>query len=559
MNAKKRARLLRVVMVVGALLLALVLVGVVRAATIIVDSFNVEQQDLKANQTTPRDAGSVYTNTGDILGDNRDAEVNWVEGAADIVLQIDYMDSNRASFSAGSTGKGWAEIVWDGDSDPDALDPDGLGGVDLYGGPPATNDGIVLAALSVDHDTRITITGYSTDTTYWSDLAYDVPGDSSTTRMDLVFPFNAFTSRGSSGGVNWANLGALVLGVDGTIVADLDLTIDFVSVTTTREFGDLPVGVYSTTVLSANHIPDGMRLGYNCDTESLYHSSIGADGDDNSDADDEDGVVPSSLPWSAGSNGGEIEITLRGCPYGTCYVHGWIDWNHDGDFDDADVDGADEHIVNWSSSTDRTGYPRFFDTPTTFTNTIYYARFRVCPDASANCDSPTSLDTDVAGGEVEDYRWPLGPTAVELSSFTAAWDGDEVQVAWATAQEVDTVGFNLWRSTSPEGGYVQVNDALIPSASPGATMGGSYAYADSDVTPGTTYYYKLEEVEIGGARNWYGPTSTDGGGTNPTAVTLSTADTDSGTVLAWWPVAAALAVGAGLVALARLRRRRQRL
>jgi hypothetical protein len=84
-------------------------------------------------------------------------------------------------------------------------------------------------------------------------------------------------------------------------------------------------------------------------------------------------------------------------------------------------------------------------------------------------------------------------------------------------------------------------------------MGGSYAFTDSDVTPGTTYYYKLEEIEIGGASNWYGPTST-GGGSDPNAVTLSAADT----ALAWWPLAAVAIAGGGLAAFVALRRRRQR-
>jgi hypothetical protein len=143
-----------------------------------------------------------------------------------------------------------------------------------------------------------------------------------------------------------------------------------------------------------------------------------------------------------------------------------------------------------------------------------------------------------------------GPTAVTLSSFTADWDGDQVAVAWETALEVDTVGFNVWRSTNAGGSYVQINDTLIPAASPGGMMGGSYAFTDSNVTPGTTYYYKLEELEVGGARNWYGPVSTDEG--NPNAVTLSATDA----ALAWWPVAAGVAAGTGIAAFFVLRRRR---
>ena len=103
-------------------------------------------------------------------------------------------------------------------------------------------------------------------------------------------------------------------------------------------------------------------------------------------------------------------------------------------------------------------------------------------------------------------------------------------------------GWEVWRSTSLDGSYVQVNEALIPSASPGGTSGGSYVFTDQSAVSGTNYYYKLQELEVNGALNWYGPVSTAGNA--PTAVTLA----DAGTALAWWPLAAgaAAAAAAGL-------------
>lgn len=151
------------------------------------------------------------------------------------------------------------------------------------------------------------------------------------------------------------------------------------------------------------------------------------------------------------------------------------------------------------------------------------------------------------------------PTAVTLASFTAAWSEDEVLVAWETAAEINTVGFNLWRSETRDGGYVQVNDALIPAASPGGVWGGFYTYTDSDVTPGTTYYYKLNELETSGANNWYGPVSTADGEDNPTSVILFRATTEkSGSrALIVWLGAAVLIVSARLVVLSRRPRRRR--
>ena len=131
------------------------------------------------------------------------------------------------------------------------------------------------------------------------------------------------------------------------------------------------------------------------------------------------------------------------------------------------------------------------------------------------------------------------PTAVTLASFAATWDGDAVQVAWETALEIDTVGFNVWRSTAPDGVYVRVNGSLIPSTSLGSVFGASYSYVDEGVIPGGTYYYKLEELEVSGGRNWYGPTVTAGDG--PTAAMLASFSVASdGTALWTW---GALALG----------------
>ncbi len=79
-----------------------------------------------------------------------------------------------------------------------------------------------------------------------------------------------------------------------------------------------------------------------------------------------------------------------------------------------------------------------------------------------------------------------------------------VLVEWSTATEINTAGFNVLRSTQPEGPFVKVNGNLIP-ASTDPLAGGKHKYEDADVTPGQTYFYKLEDVELGGAKQQHGP------------------------------------------------------
>ena len=97
-----------------------------------------------------------------------------------------------------------------------------------------------------------------------------------------------------------------------------------------------------------------------------------------------------------------------------------------------------------------------------------------------------------------------GPTAVTLSSFTATANDGYVLVEWETASEIDTLGFNLYRSQSADGPRIRLNEALMPSQAVGSVGGASYQYTDTKVTGGVTYYYWLEDVEVGGASTIHG-------------------------------------------------------
>jgi hypothetical protein len=101
------------------------------------------------------------------------------------------------------------------------------------------------------------------------------------------------------------------------------------------------------------------------------------------------------------------------------------------------------------------------------------------------------------------------PTAVALSSFTAIEASGTVILAWTTTSEIDNVGFNLYRSEQPEGGFVRINPALIPSQSPGSSIGADYNWTDHTTQPGMRYFYKLEVVDIHGKGALYGPASVD--------------------------------------------------
>ena len=77
-----------------------------------------------------------------------------------------------------------------------------------------------------------------------------------------------------------------------------------------------------------------------------------------------------------------------------------------------------------------------------------------------------------------------------------------VTVQWNTETELDTAGFNLYRSEFDTNDYILVNDMLINSEG-SSTSGASYTFVDNSVEAGKTFYYLLEEIQNDGTANRY--------------------------------------------------------
>lgn len=98
---------------------------------------------------------------------------------------------------------------------------------------------------------------------------------------------------------------------------------------------------------------------------------------------------------------------------------------------------------------------------------------------------------------------PPPPTAIVLSSFTATVENGGVQLNWATALEIDTWGFYIFRSDDgTRASAVQVTPNMILAEGRG-TNGASYSWFDPDGAAGASYW--LREVELDGTISEYGP------------------------------------------------------
>jgi hypothetical protein len=164
-------------------------------------------------------------------------------------------------------------------------------------------------------------------------------------------------------------------------------------------------------------------------------------------------------------------------------------------------DGATCHPV-CTGATSRSGLIRtlgagFFQVVVaTFgsTNTGAYSLFVNAPGAGCNLNAPTAIN-------------------LELVSATSYAGG--VSIDWKTGQEVNNLGFNVYRDQG--GKRTLVTEQMVAGsalfAGPGTTLGAgqSYSWFDSLARTKDAQYW-LEEIDLNGASTWHGPVAvTDSG------------------------------------------------
>jgi fibronectin type 3 domain-containing protein/peptidoglycan/xylan/chitin deacetylase (PgdA/CDA1 family) len=161
----------------------------------------------------------------------------------------------------------------------------------------------------------------------------------------------------------------------------------------------------------------------------------------------------------------------------------------------AAANGASSITLNWTASTDATGYNVYRATtsggsyvkvnnaPTSATSytdtglsegTTYYYKLTAVNSAGESAQSANaSAATATAVPTVPNA--PVGLTAAVngTSSITLNWTAS-----------TDATGYNLYRAATSDGSYVKVNNAPASAIS----------YTDTGLLGGTTYYYKLTAV-----------------------------------------------------------------
>lgn len=195
----------------------------------VVDSFDTTAQAVTAAPFPPTASSSVPA--PEALGGERDVVVTYLSGSGQVSIQINQFGSHLLAFEAGLSVVGTATIQYDGpDNDPLALDPTGLGSVDLSGG--SARAGLLLATRGDSPGATAVIRLYSDGANY-SSTTITIPDQAPI--EEFFVPFSAFAIAGGTG-ADFASIGAIELHING--VADLDATV---TVLASLEPTDLPV------------------------------------------------------------------------------------------------------------------------------------------------------------------------------------------------------------------------------------------------------------------------------------------------------------------------------
>ncbi len=272
----------------------------------------------------------------------------------------------------------------------------------------------------------ITVFGGAPSTAPGDDLfSFDVPAGQTSTFTPDGFDGGTFTTTGGY----------------------LDVVVD--EIESINDYGDAPSSY--GTLASDNgprHFGDGsLRLGSAFDVEPFGLPSAAADGDDNSDTDDEDGADFSNDTLLAGSGSfGRVDVT------GSGLLDVWVDFNRNGTFD------PNEKIFS-SLSVGPGLDSASFNIPLGLTPGDSFARFRL---SSAGGLTPLGLAQD---GEVEDI-----PIVLDVDA-----DGDGL----GSIEEGMLGTSDMNKDTDGDG----IEDGVEVALGEDPTMAGTYVDNDNDGLP----------------------------------------------------------------------------
>jgi hypothetical protein len=190
-------------------------------AIYVIDSFDTLQSTNVTFGPPPYKFAFTSVLASEAVGGERDISLERLSGTGAFKVDVGGNTNYFTFNSPTSPNYGRAMISWDGIDGSTATNFTGLSGVDL------TQSGTnfhFLVRTGSDDGAAMTVTVYS-DAANYSQYTYNVPSGTLSTLTNALFAFADFTIVGGSG-ANFANVGAVTLGIDNTLTPGADVALE---------------------------------------------------------------------------------------------------------------------------------------------------------------------------------------------------------------------------------------------------------------------------------------------------------------------------------------------
>ena len=214
-----------------------------------VDSFNTTEQLAFANGVLgTRDSSSVAAS--EAIGGERDFSSEVTSSAGLLLLTS---SGGKLNFGTGADATGTYIVTWDGaDGDPDALDPTGLGGLDLTGA--GASNGFRFKA-GADHNGATFELRIYTDATHWSKAVVTLPNTGGLATGDVTVLFSDFITGGEAP-ADFTHVGAVQIQINATDGLDVQLD-QFEAFGPTNQTHDFPNETLPTMMINDITVTEG--------------------------------------------------------------------------------------------------------------------------------------------------------------------------------------------------------------------------------------------------------------------------------------------------------------
>ncbi|MCY7423017.1 MAG: T9SS type A sorting domain-containing protein, partial [Chitinophagaceae bacterium] len=254
-----------------------------------------------------------------------------------------------------------------------------------------------------------------------------------------------------------------------------------------------------------NGIPDGTNgavwAGNIVDAETIQKFSAttnAANGDDNDNRQDEDGLTPPAIPLNLGYSY-TFNVRLNSNQTGKTVYYGlWFDWNSDGNFNNDNATGTGPAFYSGSGvATSPVDIPVLVKAPATAGSGAGQANLASYKTRLIASDVPVTSSMfggTFANGEIEDYQAAAVILPVTFGNMSAQAKECNVYVSFDILTQLNASHFEIEYSNDRGAKWSQL--AAIP-ASGSSNISHSYSYIHTRPVPGINLY-RIKNVDRDG-------------------------------------------------------------